>query len=77
MLMTDELTGGGGGQGFSAFGGAIEAGRIGTLGMLAGVVSHHQEQNESGSSWSTNILVRRQQSSRRKKNGHRHTKMTN
>jgi hypothetical protein len=37
-----KLTGGGGGQGFSALGGAIEAGRIRTFGMLCSAVCHRE-----------------------------------
>ncbi len=46
--MLNELTGGGGGQGLSAFGGAIEARRIRTFGMLTGVVCHHEEEDGRG-----------------------------
>jgi hypothetical protein len=42
------LTGGGGGQGFSAFGGAIEAGRIRALGVLTGVVCHRGKEKRRG-----------------------------
>jgi hypothetical protein len=38
------LTGGGGGQGFSAFGGAIDGGRIWTSRMLTGVVCHREKE---------------------------------
>jgi len=41
--MLKERTGGGGGQGFSALGGAIAGRRIRTLGMLAGVFSHREK----------------------------------
>jgi hypothetical protein len=46
--MPTELTGGGGGQGVSALGGAIEAGRIGTFWVLAGVVCHHGKEDRKG-----------------------------
>jgi hypothetical protein len=46
MLKPSRLTGGGGGQGFSAFGGAIEAGRIRALGVLTGVVCHRGRERE-------------------------------
>lgn len=41
--MLEELTGGGGGQGFSAFGGAIKSCGIRAFGMLSSVVSHRKK----------------------------------
>jgi hypothetical protein len=46
--MLGERTGGGGGQGFSALGGAIEGRRIRTFGVLAGVVSHREKKGCRG-----------------------------
>lgn len=48
LHMLDQLTGGGGGQGLSAFGGAIDAGRVRAFGMLSGVVCHLEKEGKWG-----------------------------